>query len=251
VRNDTREAIRLLKSVPEHANARVTMSQDQRTARWSGRPDRTRERDWQACGFELVAGVDEVGRGPIAGPVVAGAVILPLGRSPAWIDALRDSKQLAAAQRESLATFIWEEAVAAAVGVVESDQVDSLGIAPASRLAMRRAVCALRPRPEALVLDAFPLPEVRLPQEAIIKGDQRCSAIAAASIIAKVARDNIMRGLALQHPGYGFERHVGYATAAHLDELRRRGPSSIHRRSFAPLRLESGRCDAVQAAQYA
>jgi ribonuclease HII len=243
VRNDTVEAIRSAKNGSKRAGGPLKRRPAAIPASLAATPDRCRERQWQACGYQLVAGIDEVGRGPIAGPVVAGAVILPLcegpeGDGPAWIGELRDSKLLTAAQRETLAAAIWEESVAAAVGFVEVDQLDALGIAPAARLAMRRAVCALKPRPDALLLDAFPLPEVELPQEAVIKGDRRCCAIAAASIIAKVARDSVMQGLALQYPGYGFERHVGYATAAHLEALQRRGPSAIHRRSFAPLRLE-------------
>jgi len=199
-------------------------------------PDRVREREWRACGFRRVAGVDEVGRGPIAGPVVAGAVILPEQGCEDWIARLRDSKLLPAAQREELARLIWRDSAAAAVGAVDAWRVDEIGIAPASREAMRLAVLALLPAPDALLLDAFVLPEVALPQEAIVKGDRRCCAIAAASIIAKVARDHMLDDLAHLYPGYGFERHKGYATAAHLEALARLGPAPIHRHSFAPLR---------------
>jgi len=198
-------------------------------------PDRTTEHEWQALGFPLVAGIDEVGRGPLAGPVVAAAVILP-GRDPNWLGDLRDSKQLAAAQRERLAGLIRCEAVAYGVGAVSAQRIDAIGIAPAAREAMRRALARLSVPPDALLLDAFYLDGVVQPQEAIIRGDGRCSAIAAASIVAKVARDAMMDRLDLRFPGYGFARNRGYGTAEHLAALERLGPCAIHRRSFAPLR---------------
>jgi len=203
-------------------------------------PDREIEHDWQALGFRRVAGVDEVGRGPLAGPVVAAAVILPR-RDPAWLRELRDSKLLAPAQRERLACLIRREAPAYGVGVASARRIDEIGIAAAAREAMRRAVVLLAPAPEALLLDAFHLDGVPQPQEAIIRGDSRCSAIAAASIIAKVARDRMLDGLDHRFPGYGFGRNRGYATAEHLAALARLGPTPIHRRSFAPLRLEGER----------
>ncbi len=185
----------------------------------------------------MVAGIDEVGRGPLAGPVVAGAVILP-PYDPAWLDCLRDSKQLTAVRREVLALFIKAEALSVGIGVVSAGRIDELGIAPASREAMRLAVAQLLPMPDALLLDAFALPESALPQQAIIRGDASCSAIAAASIVAKVARDRMMEVLDRRHPGYGFCHNRGYGTAEHLEALRRLGPSPIHRYSFAPLRLD-------------
>lgn len=200
-------------------------------------PDRERERDWQALGYALVAGIDEVGRGPLAGPVLAAAVILPADDHP-WLSCLRDSKELSAVRREALATAIRAGAVAWGLGRVEAERIDAIGIAPAAAEAMRLAVRALAQPPAALLIDAFFLNGVCLPQEAVIRGDARCSAIAAASIVAKVARDRLMRAYEEQYPGYGFVRNQGYGTAAHLAALARLGPSPIHRRSFAPLRLE-------------
>lgn len=198
-------------------------------------PDRAAEREWRALGCRLVAGIDEVGRGPLAGPVVAAAVILPC-RDPGWLGDLRDSKQLSAAQRERLAELIRRQAVAYGVGAVSAQRIDAIGIAPAAREAMRRALRRSCVTPDALLLDAFYLDGVPQPQEAIIRGDGRCSAIAAASIVAKVARDAMMDTLEHRFPGYGFSRNRGYATAEHLAALERLGPSPIHRRSFAPLR---------------
>jgi ribonuclease HII len=200
-------------------------------------PDRCIEHNWHARGCRLVAGVDEVGRGPLAGPVVAGAVILPPG-DPVWLSWLRDSKQLSAARREALALVIKAESLAVGIGVVSAERIDELGIAPASREAMRLALVQLLPRADALLLDAFRLPESPLPQEAIIRGDAVCSAIAAASIVAKVARDRMMETLDRRYPGYGFAHNRGYGTPEHLAALRLLGPSPIHRFSFAPLRLD-------------
>jgi ribonuclease HII len=205
-----------------------------RPARCPG-PDRAAEREWQALGFRLIAGIDEVGRGPLAGPVVAAAVVLPC-RDPAWLGELRDSKELTASERELLAGLIRREALAYGIGAVSAQRIDAIGIAPAAREAMRRALARLAVTPEALLLDAFHLDGVPQPQEAIIRGDSRCSAIAAASIVAKVARDAMMDALDRRFPGYGFARNRGYGTAEHLAALERLGPSPIHRRSFAPLR---------------
>jgi ribonuclease HII len=199
-------------------------------------PDRTIEREWQALGFRLIAGIDEVGRGPLAGPVVAAAVILPC-RDPDWLGELRDSKQLAPGRREQLARLIRRETAAFGVGAIGARRIDEIGIAPAAREAMRRALARLAVVPEALLLDAFYLDGVPQPQEAIVRGDSRCSAIAAASIVAKVVRDRMLAGLERRYPGYGFARNRGYGTAEHLAALERLGPSPIHRRSFAPLRL--------------
>lgn len=198
-------------------------------------PDRAIEQEWRALGFRLIAGIDEVGRGPLAGPVVAAAVILP-PCDPDWLDELRDSKQLAARQRERLAGLIRREALAYGVGAAGVQRIDAIGIAPAAREAMRRALARLAVTPEALLLDAFYLDGVPQPQEAIVRGDGRCSAIAAASIVAKVARDAMMDALDRRFPGYGFARNRGYGTAEHLAALERLGPSPVHRRSFAPLR---------------
>jgi len=199
-------------------------------------PDRSLERAWQANGFRLIAGVDEVGRGPLAGPVVAGAVILPADDCRDWLADLRDSKLLRPCCRSRLAGRIRAEAASCGIGVVGPACIDAIGIASASRKAMQLAVQQLAPQPNALLLDAFRLPEVDLPQQAIVHGDALCSAIAAASIIAKVARDQMLVDLDSVYPGYGLARHRGYATAAHLAALRQHGPSPIHRYSFRPVR---------------
>lgn len=187
-------------------------------------------------GYALVAGLDEVGRGPLAGPVVAGVAILPPTNRGKWLRLIRDSKQLSAKQRETALEHLREHALALAVGLCSPAEVDSLGIAPATRLAMCRALEALPLDPDFLLLDAFPLPEVGLPQKAIIRGDSLCYSIAAASIVAKVARDQMMEQADQDYPGYGFARHKGYGTRAHMDSIDSLGPCEIHRYSFAPMR---------------
>ena len=186
-------------------------------------------------GFSLVAGLDEVGRGPVAGPVLAAVAILrpkPRGR---WVRMVRDSKMLTARQREQVMPYLRDAALALEVGSCSAGEVDSLGIVQATRLAMRRAVDALPLHPTFLLLDALTLPDLPIPQKAIVKGDSLCLSIAAASIVAKVNRDRIMREFDDLYPGYGFADHKGYATSQHLTNLRRLGPSPIHRYSFAPV----------------
>ncbi len=186
-----------------------------------------------------VAGVDEAGRGPLAGPVVAAAVILDPGRP---IEGLDDSKRLAPAVRARLAAAIRERALAWALGRAEVDEIDRLNILQATLLAMRRAVEALRPRPDYALVDGDRWPPLPCPGEPVVGGDAREPAIAAASILAKTARDAEMVALDRRFPGYGFAAHKGYATAAHLAALRQLGPCPAHRRSFAPVRacLEAG-----------
>jgi len=189
-------------------------------------------------GLSPVAGLDEVGRGAWAGPLVAGAVILP-PPTPALRRALRavdDSKRLSAIAREECAAVIHATAIACGVGSVPPDEIDQLGMTRATRTAMMRALAALPVAPAALLIDAFPLPDSALPQRAIIRGDAYAFSIAAASIIAKVTRDALMRDLDGTMPGYGFAAHKGYGTAAHHAALRACGVSSAHRRSFAPVR---------------
>ncbi|MBM3948109.1 MAG: ribonuclease HII [SAR202 cluster bacterium] len=187
-------------------------------------------------GHRLVAGLDEVGRGPIAGPVVAGVAILPQRLEGDWAALVRDSKQLTAAQREAVLPHLEETAVGLAVGVGSVEEIDALGIMNATRLAMRRALEALTVRPDFLLLDAFPLPGVATPQKAIVHGDALCLSIAAASIAAKVARDRMMVELDGEYPGYGFASHKGYASSDHLARLRELGPCAIHRFGFEPVR---------------
>ncbi|MGE0625490.1 MAG: ribonuclease HII [Pseudomonadales bacterium] len=180
----------------------------------------------------FVAGVDEVGRGPLAGPVIAAAVILR-GAGPAG---LRDSKKLTARRRTLLAAEIRATALAWSIGRAEVAEIDALNILRAAHLAMQRAVAGLPSPPQAVLVDGNLLPSLPLPAVAVVKGDDRIPEISAASIIAKVARDEEMETLATVYPGYGFERHKGYATAEHLAALSALGPSPEHRRSFAPCR---------------
>ena len=194
------------------------------------------ERLLRSDGYHLIAGIDEVGRGTLAGPVTAAAVLLnPDADAPYYHD-LRDSKTLTPRQRERLAASISESAIGVGIGVAEHSEIDDLGIVKATRLAMARAVADLPLPPHHLLIDAVPLPETGLPFKAIIRGDATCRSIAAASIVAKVARDARMAREEVAHPGYGFARNKGYATLEHLRSLQRLGPSAIHRHSFAPVR---------------
>jgi ribonuclease HII len=185
----------------------------------------------------LIAGVDEVGRGPLAGPVLAGAVILDPGRP---IEGLRDSKKLTPRRRELLAAQIRDRALAWAIGRAEVEEIDAINILEASHLAMRRAVAALAMRPDGVFVDGHLAPDLGVPAVAVVRGDASVPAISAAAILAKVARDAEMVTLAARFPGYGLDRHKGYPTAQHLAALKRLGPTPLHRRSFAPVR-EMGR----------
>ncbi|MSO52882.1 MAG: ribonuclease HII [Acidobacteria bacterium] len=185
-------------------------------------------------GFVCVAGVDEVGRGCLAGPVMAGAVILDPDRR---IDGLADSKALTAAQRERLHSEITSKAIAWTVVAVGPGEIDRINIHQASLQAMRRAVLDLVPLPDAVLVDAFRIPSLPMAQCGVIGGDRRSSAIAAASIVAKVSRDRMMQELHSADPRYGFDRHKGYATAEHLAAVARFGYSPQHRRSFRPASL--------------
>lgn len=184
-------------------------------------------------GIQLLAGVDEVGRGPLAGDVVAAAVILDPARP---IAGLNDSKKLTAKIREQLYEDICGQALGWALGRASVAEVDELNILQASLLAMHRAVEALTPEPEYILVDGNRLPRWRYRSEPVIGGDATVAAIAAASIIAKVTRDRELIALDAEYPGYGFALHKGYPTSAHLAALRERGATAIHRRSFAPVR---------------
>jgi ribonuclease HII len=200
----------------------------------AGRPTLAVERVLARFGLVRVAGVDEAGRGCLAGPVVAAAVVLP----PACrIRGIRDSKQLGPAARERLYAEIVAACDTWAVAVVEAVEIDRLNIARASLRAMREAVLGLAPLPDAVLSDAFRIPDLAIPQRAIVHGDARVRAIAAASIVAKVTRDRLMLALHAQDPRYGFDRHKGYATPDHLAAIARFGYSAAHRRSFRPPRL--------------
>jgi len=202
---------------------------------------------WQR-GFRLIAGVDEAGMAPLAGPVVAAAVILP---HPYRLSGLNDSKKiLQERKRAELAMRIKEDAVCWSVGRAEVEEIDSINIYHAGLLAMQRAVEGLGPRPEFVLVDARTIPHCPYPQKGIIHGDALSASIAAASIIAKTTRDNTMIAMDRLYPGYGFAAHKGYPTPEHLRILRQRGPLPIHRRSFAPVREALG-LDPVQGSLFA
>jgi ribonuclease HII len=192
---------------------------------------RTLENVLRKLGFRRVCGVDEVGRGCLAGPVVAGAVVLHPDRHIPW---LSDSKTVPAAEREDLCEQIKARALAWAVAEASPTEIDTINIHQASLQAMRRAVMSLTPLPDLVLVDAFRIPGLQMAQRGVLHGDQRCSAIAAASIVAKVTRDRQMKALHEQDPKYGFLRHKGYATAEHLAAVKQFGYSAVHRRSFSP-----------------
>ena len=187
-----------------------------------------------ARGYRIIAGVDEAGRGALAGPVVAAAVILPRDINAAWLSGVKDSKQLTPDKRELFFHHIHQAAVAIGIGAVPHRLVDNKGVVKATRLAMKQAIERLSPKPESLLIDYLSLPEVRLPQKGITNGDSLCLSIACASIIAKVARDRLMTAFDRIYPGYGLSRHKGYGTEEHFDRLFRLGPCPIHRRTFSP-----------------
>jgi ribonuclease HII len=189
-------------------------------------------------GYRLIAGVDEAGRGAWAGPVYAAAVILPLERTDleGALEGVTDSKLLTPLGRNRLLPLICETALGVGVGAASAGEIDALGIVPATRLAMRRAIEQLAPPPHALLLDYMQLPGVTLPQRAMAKADRLCLSVAAASIVAKVTRDLQMAQLGETYPGYAFAQHKGYGTAAHRQALAQLGPSPIHRMSWAPLK---------------
>ena len=191
-----------------------------------------RERAARLQGHAVVAGVDEAGRGPLAGPVVAAAVILPLGVD---LDGINDSKLLPPEKREELAVKIRASAIAIGVGEADQLEIDKVNIAVAGRLAMKRAVEALEIRPDYLLIDGFAVPELAFAQEALIKGDRRSASIMAGGIIAKTVRDAFMRAQSEVHPGYGFESHFGYSTPQHAEALLNLGPCPLHRQSFYPV----------------
>jgi ribonuclease HII len=188
-------------------------------------------------GFQAIAGIDEVGRGCLAGPVVACAIILPVDDTiEADLDGVRDSKDLTAVQRERLASVIRRRARAWGIGLADAAVIDQHNILHATRIAMQVAIQQCQIPPDVLLLDAIRLPAIQLPQHPFIKGDRRSLSIAAASILAKVTRDALMETLDVDYPAYGFAHHKGYGTATHLAALRAHGPCPLHRRSFAPVK---------------
>jgi ribonuclease HII len=197
------------------------------------RPSLERETALWCEGRSIVAGVDEVGRGPLAGPVVAAAVVFPVGAKP--IRGLDDSKVLTAHQRAKLVVRIRQRALAVAVGAASVHEIDRLNIRRASILAMRRALRRLGVVPTDVLVDGLPCPELECPHQAIIDGDAKCHSIAAASVIAKTIRDRLMERLSARHPAYCWAANKGYATPEHLEALLLHGPTRHHRWSFAPV----------------
>lgn len=195
------------------------------------RASRTLENSIRRYGYVHVAGVDEVGRGCLAGPVVAAAIIL---RPDCYVAGVADSKVLTADDREGLFDAIKSAAVAWTVSIVEPAEIDRINIHRASLQAMRDAIMTLVPLPGFVLVDGFRVPELLMPQRPVIGGDRKSTAIAAASILAKVTRDRLMADLHVRDPRYGFDQHKGYATRAHLDAVGRFGYSAVHRRTFRP-----------------
>jgi ribonuclease HII len=190
------------------------------------------EKNARAQGHRLIVGIDEVGRGPLAGPVVAAAVILPEKFQLLGVD---DSKKLSAKKRDELYNEIQNQAISIGIGMVDHNQIDDINIYQAAKLAMSIALEDLSFIPDYLLIDAMKL-DVKIPQESIIKGDARSVSIAAASIVAKVIRDRLMKDYAKMYPGYGFENNAGYGTKEHLNGLREQGICAIHRKTFAPIK---------------
>ncbi len=185
-------------------------------------------------GFSRIAGVDEVGRGPLAGPVVAVAVVLPDAKCDLPV---ADSKALSTARRQALAEQLWDlQGIQIGLGIVEPREIDRINILRATHLAMRTALHQLDPLPHFALVDGLAVPDLPVPAEFIVRGDARSVSIAAASIVAKVYRDELMIALDAQFPGYGFAQHKGYGTAAHLAALQRLGPCPVHRQSFSPVK---------------
>jgi len=187
------------------------------------------EKTWADRGFHAICGIDEAGRGPLAGPVCAAAVILPEGLE---IPGLNDSKKLTDKKRRELFPIIEEQALAYGIGWASQEEIDDINILQATFLAMSRAVKQLNIRPDLALVDGNRAPTLDLPVETVVKGDSLSASIAAASVLAKVSRDGVMLRMAEEYPGYGFEVHKGYGTKAHYEALRTFGPSPIHRRTF-------------------
>jgi len=199
-------------------------------------PNFDHENELKSQGYELIAGIDEVGRGALAGPVVAGAVILPHPANLPWLELVRDSKELNSGKRESLFDLISKEAVAVGIGIVPSQVIDSVNIFRATKMAMMQAVEKLSQQPGFILIDRVSLSQCPIPQRGITRGDKSCLSIACASIVAKVTRDRMMEELDGRYPGYGFARHKGYGTREHISCLQNLGPSPVHRLYFAPVR---------------
>ncbi|MGM9986538.1 MAG: ribonuclease HII [Bacillaceae bacterium] len=183
-------------------------------------------------GIQFIAGVDEVGRGPLAGPVVAGAVILP---TDFYLPGINDSKKLSERKRDAFYDYIIEHCISYGIGIVEAKEIDQINIYEATKVAMQKAISQLNVKAEYLLIDAMTLP-IEIGQQSIIKGDANSISIAAASIVAKVTRDRMMKELGKKHPNYGFEKHMGYGTKEHLEAIYEFGILDEHRKSFAPIK---------------
>ncbi len=231
LRADGRAGAQRLAASLAHKQARAAAQAERRDRLWE------LEAAWLAKGAARVAGVDEAGRGPLAGPIVAAAVVWA---GPPDLPAVDDSKKLTAEQREALLAPILETAADWGVGIVDAPAIDRMNIQRANYLAMRLALSDLASPPDAVLVDGFRLPDVPVPSERVVRGDSRSWSIAAASIVAKVTRDHLMSMYDERYPLYGFAAHKGYGTAAHLDALRAHGPCPIHRRSFAPVAAAAG-----------
>lgn len=190
------------------------------------------EHHYRKLGFKVIAGIDEVGRGPLAGPVVAAAVILPKGFYLAGID---DSKKLSEKKRDEFGKIILREAIAIGISMVEPSEIDEINIYESTKKAMNTAISILSPKPDFLLIDAMKL-ETPISSESIVKGDAKSVSIAAASIIAKVARDNLMKEISKEYPGYGFDQNMGYGTKEHILAIYQNGITPHHRKSFAPIK---------------
>ncbi|MEY8462960.1 ribonuclease HII [Streptococcus merionis] len=195
------------------------------------------EKELYLQGIDLIAGIDEVGRGPLAGPVVAAAVILPKNLK---IKGLNDSKKIPKRKHQEIYEMVMAQALAVGIGIKDQTVIDEVNIYEATKLAMEQALSKLSVKPEALLIDAMTLERVALPQTAIVKGDANSLSIAAASIVAKVTRDQIMADYDSQYPGYGFAQNAGYGTKAHLEGLSLQGVSPIHRKTFEPIKSMTG-----------
>ena len=201
------------------------------------------EKELYKEGYKLICGCDEAGRGPLVGPVVAGAVILPVDYE---LEGLTDSKQLSEKKREYYFAKIKEDAISYGIGIISAKKIDEVNIYEASRLAMKEAISKLSVKPDYVLTDAMPMPGYDIPVKSIIHGDALSLSIAAASVLAKVTRDDIMKKMALEHPEYEFERHKGYPTKRHLELLELYGPTKDYRFTYKPVRdliIKGGSCE--------
>lgn len=225
--HDPRKGVQQLVRTYQRKLKRKQQERERLAAMWEW------ENNYWKQGYRMIAGVDEAGRGPLAGPVVAAAVILP---PDFHVEGMNDSKKLTAEERQELRKRIEQQAIRIGVGVVDAEYIDQHNILQATYQAMRIAIQQCQPLVDMVLVDAVKIPNIEIPQKGLVKGDQRSHSIAAASIIAKTTRDEWMEKEAKVYPEYGFERHKGYGTAEHLAKIKQWGPSPIHRRSFAPLR---------------